>query len=419
MSKSGEQRRRAVITGMGVISPNGHDIPTFWNAIRNGTSAVGPLTRFNPGGGPCRLAAEVRDFNPTTYMDSKTAKRLELSLQFGIAAASLAVSDAQVDFKEIDPDRTGVVEATSLSNTDALYKGRRAYDERGHRAITPSMVMSAYVGGGSAEIASLLGCKGHAISCSSSSASGNDVMGYALSMIRNEDVDVMVAGGAETPLFDTGYAGFAHSRSMSRWQGEPHEAMKPFDVNGDGFVMGEGGAYVVMEELSHALSRNAKIYAEVLGHGRSCEAYHPMAPHPDGVGLVRAMQKALLASGEDISKIDYINVHGSANAPNDIAETRAIKKVFGQNAKRIAVSATKPITGHSLAASGAIETIICILALQNQAIPPTLNLHEPRPECDLDYVPNHARPYPLRAAFNLNSGFGGKTSCLLLARYSP
>jgi 3-oxoacyl-[acyl-carrier-protein] synthase II len=206
---------------------------------------------------------------------------------------------------------------------------------------------------------------------------------------------------------------------MSRWQGEPSEAMKPFDVEGDGFVMGECGAYVVMEELSHALSRNAKIYAEVLGHGRSCEAYHPMAPHPDGVGLVRAMQKALLASGEDISKIDYVNVHGSANAPNDIAETRAIKKIFGQNAKRIAISATKPITGHSLAGSGALETIICVLALQNQVIPPTLNLREPRLECDLDYVPNHARPYPLRAAFNLNSGFGGKTSCLLLARYLP
>jgi len=402
---------------MGIIAPNGKDLNTFWNAVRDGRSAAGPLTRFDPGVSPCRIAAEIHEFDPTLYIDAKTAKRLERSLQFGVAAAKLAAADAGIDFNQIDPDRTGVVEATSLSNVDAAYKGRRAFDERGVRAINPSLMISGYVGSGSAEIANQIGCQGHAITCSSSSASGNDVMGYALSMIRHEDVDIMVAGGAETPIIDTVFSGFAQARAMTRWTGDPKEAMKPFDQRGDGFVMGEGGAYVVLEELSHALSRGARIYAEVLAQGRSCEAYHPMAPHPDGKGVVRAMEKALRIAAIQPSSIDYINVHGTANAPNDIAETRAIKRVFGTNARRVAVGSTKPITGHPLAAAGAIETVICALALQHQVIPPTLNLQQPHPDCDLDYVPHVARPYPIRAAMNLNSGFGGKVSCLILSHY--
>ncbi len=410
--------RRAVITGMGVIAPNGLTLKSFWKSVSSGRSAAGLLTRFAPDGGPCRLAAEIRNFDPLDYIDPKVAKRMDRSIQYAVAAAKLAVADSGINLKAIDPDRMGVVEATSLSNAETLYRGRVAYDIRGHRGITPTMVMSAYVGSGSAEVAYELGCKGHSISMSSSSASGNDVMGYALGMIQNEEIDVMVAGGAEAPLFDTGFAGFAHVRAMTRWKGEPSQAMKPFDKRGDGFVMGESAAFVVIEELSHALSRKAHIYAEILGHGRSCEAYHPMAPHPDGVGLVRAMEKAFRMAGCDPSIVDYVNVHGTANAPSDIAETRAIKKFFGSRAKKIAVSATKPITGHSLAASGALETVICALALQHQLIPPTLNLREPHEECDLDYVPDVARPYPVRSALNLSSGFGGKSSCLLLARYS-
>ncbi len=411
-----DDRRRVVITGIGIISPNGQDIDTFWSAMQQGRSAAGKLTRFSNPGGPCQVAAEIEDFDPARYMEAKIAHRLDRCAQFSVAAARLAVADAGIDFQAIDPDRTGVVEATSLSNVEAAYKGRSAYDTRGHRSITPSMMVSGYVGSGSAEIANQIGCKGHAITCSSSSASGNDVMGYALSMLRHEDVDVMVAGGAETPLIDTAFAGFASARAMTRWKGEPREAMKPFDKNSDGFVMGEGGAYVVLEELGHALSRGARIYAEVLGHGRSCEAFHPMAPQPDGAGVVRAMQKAMRAAGVQPSAIDYINVHGSANAANDIAETRAIKTAFGPHARQVAVSATKPITGHPLAAAGALETVICALAIQRQLIPPTLNLRDPLSDCDLDYVPNKARPYPVRAALNLNSGFGGKTSCLVLAR---
>jgi len=416
-SRSGEPERRVVITGMGVIAPSGRTLDTFWDNVRHGRSAVDYVTRFSSNESPCRLAAEIRNFNAADYMDAKTAKRFERCLQYGVAAARCAATDASLDFDKIDPDRTGIVEATSLSNVEAAYKGMKSFQERGYRSITPSLMISGYVGSGSAEIANQLGCKGHAITCSSSSASGNDVMGYALSMIRHEDVDVMIAGGTEAPLVEPCFFGFAQSRAMTRWSGPPAEAMKPFDIAGDGFVMGEGGAYVVLEELGHALSRAARIYGEILGHGRSCEAFHPMAPHPDGWGVARAMEKALRAARVDPSEIDYINPHGTANAPNDIAETRAIKRIFGAQAKRVAVSSTKPITGHPLAAAGALETVICALAIQRQEIPPTLNLRNPQPECDLDYVPDRSRPYPVRAALSLNSGFGGKTSCLLLGRY--
>jgi 3-oxoacyl-[acyl-carrier-protein] synthase II len=407
-----ETSRRVVITGMGVIAPNGRDLDTFWDNVRAGRSAAAPLTRFDANESPSRLAAEVQNWDPLPYMEAKTAKRSERSLQYGIAAR-----DAKLNFAKIDPDRAGIVEATSLSNLDAAYRAREALDARGLRAVSPSMMLSGYLGSGSAEIANQLGFKGHAITCSSSSASGNDVIGYAMHMIQHEEVDLMLAGGAEAPLVDTVYFGFAQSRAMTRWSGPPAEAMKPFDQRGDGFVMGEAGAYLVLEELSHALGRGAKIYAEVIGQSRSCEAYHPMAPHPDGRGVVRAMEKAFRMARIAPEEVDYINPHGSANAVNDIAETRAIKTIFGSHARRLAVTSTKPITGHPLAAAGALEAVICALAIKNSEIPPTLNLEEPLQECDLDYVPRKSRPYPIRVALSLNSGFGGKASCMILRRF--
>ncbi len=419
MSSLTQQGRRVVITGMGVIAPNGKDLRSFWNTLRMGISAADIVTRFETTGLPCHVAAEIKNFRAEDYMDSKAAKRLERSQQYGLAAARLAAADSRLDLTKVDADRCGIVEATSLSNVEAAYRGKDAYARRGYRAIGPWAMINGYVGSGSAEIANSLGLKGHAITCSSSSASGNDVMGYALSMIQHEDVDVMIAGGAEAPLIDTVWVGFAQARAMTRWNGPPHQAMKPFDKHADGFIMGEGGAYVVLEELTHALSRNARIYAEVLGHGRSCEAYSPMAPHPEGIGVQRAIEKCLRKAGIESTEIDYINVHGSANSANDVAESRAIKHFFGDHAYRLAVNSTKPVTGHPLAAAGAFETVICSLALANEEIPMTLNLREPAEDCDLDYVRDRSRPYPLRTALSLNSGFGGKTSSLLLRRYPP
>lgn len=410
-------RRRVVITGMGVIAPNGRDLETFWESVRSGQSAAGPLTRFDPSDSPSILAAEVRDWNPAAYMDAKIARRTERSLQYALASALMAVRDAKLDLGKVDPDRVGLVEGTSLSNLEIAYRAKATLDERGIRAFGPTTMLLGYVGSRSAEIAQIIGLRGHSLTCSSSSSSGNDALGYALHMIRHEEVDVMLAGAAEAPLVDTVYFGFAKSHAMSRWSGHPSEAMKPFDENGDGFVMGEGAAFLVLEELSHALGRGARIYAEVLGQGRSCEAYHPFAPQADGWGVARAIEKALREAKIDPAEIDYINPHGTANELNDIAEIRGIKTALGPSAWRVAISSTKPVTGHPLAAAGAVEAVICALVVSRAEIPASLNLTNPRPECDLDIVRPSSRPYPVRTALSLNSGLGGKNSCIIISRY--
>ena len=412
-----EHDRRVVITGMGVIAANGFTLDAFWESICKGRSAATLLTRFDTTNIPSKVAAEIRGFEPNRYMDTKSARRLDLSLQYGVAAARLATQDARIDLPKIDPDRIGVVEATSLSNNEAAFHSKTAFLSRGYRAVPISAMLNGAIGGGSGEIANEIGAKGHAITLSSSSASGNDAMGYAASMIRNEDVDVMVAGGSEAPLIESVWGGFCLNRVMTRFAGNPPEAMRPFDKGRDGFILGEGAGFVVLEELSHALSRGARIYCELVGHGRSCEAYHPLAPHPEGVGYIRAMEKALRQAGIGRNEIDYINAHGTATPANDLVETRAIKTFFGEQAHRVAVSSTKPVTGHLMAGAGALETIVCALALARHEIPMTLNLHDPAPECDLDYVSTRSRPYPIRYALNLNSGFGGKNSCLVLQRF--
>src|SRR5438876_6080607 len=259
-----------------------------------------------------------------------------------------------------------------------------------------------------------LGSKGHAVTYFSGSCSGNDAIGYGLQMIQNEEVDVMVAGGAEAPLLDGFWSGFCVTGVMTSRNETPAESMRPFDKSRDGFLLGEGAAFVVLEELSYALARGARIYAEVAGHGRSCEAYHSVSPHPDGVGLYRAMEKALRRARLHVSEVDYINAHGTATEANDLVETRAIKRLFGEHARRLAVSSTKPVSGHLLAAAGPLETVVCVLTLTHKEIPLTLNFKEPAEGCDLDYVPGESRAYPVRVAMNINSGFGGKNSCLIL-----
>ncbi len=402
---------------MGVIAANGQTLDKFWSTIRNGESGACYLSRFDISKIPCKVAAEVRDFNPADYMEAKSARRLDPSSQYGVAAARLAADDAKIDYSRMDPDRTGVVEATSLSNNESAYLAKASFLAKGYRAVPISAMINGAAGGGSGEIANELGCKGHAITISSTSASGNDAMGYAFSMVRNEDVDVMVAGGTEAPLIESVWGGFCLNKVLTRHTEDPHTAMRPFDKTRDGFVLGEGAGFVILEELTHALSRGAKIYAEVLGHGRSCEAYHPIAPHPEGIGYYRAMQKALHQAQIHPEQVDYINAHGTATEANDLVETRAIKKFFGSHARKLAISSTKPITGHLMAGAGALETVVCALALSHQEIPMTKNLTEAGDECDLDYVAGKSRPYPLNVAINLNSGFGGKNSCLVLRAY--
>ncbi|EEF59464.1 Beta-ketoacyl synthase [Pedosphaera parvula Ellin514] len=411
--------RRVVITGMGFMTPSGHSVETFWNNIRRGISAAGFVSRFDTNKMPNKLAAEVKDFDPTLYMDSKTARRCDVVTQYSIAAAYMAVQDSGVDFTSIDPDRTGVVEGTTVSGMESMFEGQQTYLKKGYRGLSPFTVINAYCGEGSSRIALELGIKGHAITYCSGCASGNDAVGYGLKMIQDDEVDVMVAGATDDTMAEPMYGGFCLLDVMTRHSDNPQRAMRSFDRSRDGFVLGEGAVFLVLEELSHALVRGAKIYAEVIGHGRSCEAYHSTNTHPEGIGFRRAMEKALRKARIHPSEVSYINAHGTATQSNDPIETKAIKHVFHEHSRRLAISSTKAITGHLMGAAGAIETAVCALALKHQELPPTINLNDPADGCDLDYVANHSRPYPVKVAVNLNAGFGGKNACLVLKAYSP
>lgn len=410
--------RRVVVTGLGVIAANGSNIPQFWRSIVEGESAAKIVTRFDTTRSPTRIAAEISDFDPGNYMNPKLARRLDTSHQYSVAAARNAMEDAGIQMSAMDPDRCGVVEGTTVSSHETAVRTEAGYIRRGHRGVDPFGLANGYSGAGCGEVAFQLGIKGHAITCSSGSASGNDAIGYALQMIRGEDVDVMVAGGSEATLMGNIWGGLSQAKVMTRRNDTPKSSMRPFDRYRDGLLLGEGAGYVVLEELTHAIARGAKIYAELLSHGRSCEAYHPVAPHPDGIGYRRAMEKAIRTAGISPAQVDYINAHGTATEANDLVETRAIKAAFGAHARRLAVSSTKPITGHLMGAAGAVESIVCALALHHQTIPLTLNFDKGADECDLDYVRGASRPYPIRYALNLSSGFGGKNSCLVFGHFT-
>jgi 3-oxoacyl-[acyl-carrier-protein] synthase II len=411
-------QRRVVLTGMGVISPSGHDLVQFWDNVRGGLSAAAPITRFDASKLPVKIAAEVKDFDVGKYVKSKKMGRLDKCVQYGIAAATLAVRDSGIDLGKMDTDRTGVVEGTTISGAESIIKARDSFTSSNHnfRSLHPYNVVAGYCGEGSSTIGLHLGIHGNAVTYCSGCASGNDAIGYAAQMIRCDDVDVVVAGGAEE-MMEMLHVGFCRVRAMTEQGGDPARAMRPFDHGRDGFLLGEGAAFVVLEELSHALGRGARIYAEVAGHGRSCEAYHATDPHPEGLGYKRSLEKALRQARVNLDEVDYLNAHGSATPLNDPIETSAIKHVFRDHARQMAISATKPVTGHLMGASGAIETVITALAISRQEIPPTINLEEPDEGCDLDYVRGGARAYPVRVAMNLNAGFGGRYAALVLKRF--
>ncbi len=415
--KHGLPARRVVITGMGIVAPNGCELPVFWDSIVKGESAAKPITRFETRDLPTKIGCEVTNFEPKNYMDFKKARRFDLSVQFGVAAAVMAAKDSGLNPSSFDPDRMAVIEGTSVSSMECAFNGQTAYLTKGYTKMSPFLLLNAYCGAGSGEIALELGVKGHAITMSTGSASGNDTIGLGMRMVREGEVDVAIAGGAEAPILAPIYAGFCHARVMTTRNSEPKSSMRPLDKGRDGFLLGEGSGYVVLEELSHALARGAKIYAEVAGHGRSCEAYHSVNPHPDGIGMIRAMEKALHMSQMHAAEINYINIHGTATLANDVAEMKAIRTLFNGHSAKVAVSSTKPVTGHLLAAAGAMETIICALSLKNAVIPHTINLTDIEAGCEGNLVVGSSRSYPIETVMNLNSGFGGKNSCLILKKF--
>ncbi len=415
--KTNSTERRVVITGMGVISPSGKDPKTLWANVRDGISAAAPVSRFDVSRLPVKIGAEVKDFDVSKYIKTLKAGRFDLTIQYSVAAASLAVEDAGIDLSGLNENRVGVVEGTTTSGEGSIIKMHESYlnTENNYRALHPYHAVASYCGEGSSTISLHLGIRGTAMTFCSGCASGSDAIGQGTRMIRNDDVDVVVAGGAEG-TFELVHAAFCRLRAMTEHNGSPAGAMRPFDRTRDGFLLGEGAAFFVLEELSHALGRGARIYAEIAGHGQSCEAYHSTDPHPDGEGYVRSMEKALHEARVHPSEVDYINAHGSATPLNDPVETKAVKRVFQHHSKRLAISGTKPVFGHLMGASGAIEAMVCALAIWNEAIPPTINLTEPDPGCDLDYVPGTAREYPVKVAMNLNAGFGGRYACMLLKK---
>jgi 3-oxoacyl-[acyl-carrier-protein] synthase II len=403
---------------MGVISPSGKDLKTFWSNVRGGVSAAAPVSRFDTSKLPVKIAAEVKDFNVADFIQSRKPGRFDMTIQYGVAAATLAVRDAGIDVTALDEDRVGVVEGTTMSGEESIVKLLESYRDsnNNYRAMHPYNAVASYCGEGSSTISLHLGIRGNAMTFCSGCASGSDAIGHAARLIALDDIDVAVAGGSEG-TFELVQAGFCRLRAMTEHNGDPRAAMRPFDRTRDGFLLGEGSAFLVLEELSHALGRGAHIYAEIVGHGRSCEAYHATDPHPEGVGYVRAFEKSLRDAHVHPSEVDYINAHGSATPLNDPIETKAIKQVLGDHAQRVAISATKPITGHLMGASGAIEAMICALTLHHEEIAPTINLNEPDPACDLDYVPAEARAYPVKVAVNLNAGFGGRYACLVFKKF--
>ncbi|HPP75235.1 MAG TPA: beta-ketoacyl-ACP synthase II [Armatimonadota bacterium] len=409
--------RRAVITGIGAVTPIGIGKEALWQGVLAGRSPISRPTLFDCSPFRSHVAAEVTGFDASDYLDAKRSKRLDRFAQFSVVAARLAVDDSGLDMEKVDRSRTGVTMGSALGGIAFAEEQYGVYRESGVRSVDPSVAVSVFCGSASCNIAIEYGLTGPVTANSNSCASGTIALGEALSFIRRGDADVVIAGGAEAPLAQLCFGAFAIIRAMSCCNDEPEKACRPFDKLRDGFVMGEGAAVLVVEDLEHAVRRGARIYAEILGYGLTNDAYHMTAPHPEGQYAARAMSIALDDAGVSPTEIDYINAHGSSTPLNDKTETMAIRSVFGEYADRVPISGTKPLHGHSLGAVGTIEAAISILAMENNFIPPTINLEHPDPECDLDYVPLVGREKRINRILSNSFGFGGINACVVLGSY--
>lgn len=410
-------KRRVVVTGMGVVSPLGNDLETFWNNLASGVSGVGPVTRFDASELSTRIAAEVKDFEPTEYMDRKDARRMGRFTQFAVAASRLAVEHAKLDIQAYGPERVGVWIGSGIGGLEILEENSITLLKRGPGRISPFFVPMMIPDMASGQVSILMGAKGPNSCTVTACASAANSIGDAFRVIQKGQADVMIAGGTEAAVTLLGMAGFCSARAMTTRNDEPTRASRPFDANRDGFVLGEGAGVLILEELESALRRGATIYGELVGYGLTGDAYHMTAPAPEGEGAARAMAMALADAEMAPEEIDYINAHGTSTLYNDVNETIAIRRVFGDHAEKLAISSTKSMTGHLLGAAGGVEAIACLLAMQHSLIPPTINLEEPGEGCDLDYVPNTARSAELNACMSNSFGFGGHNAVLIFRRY--
>jgi 3-oxoacyl-[acyl-carrier-protein] synthase II len=407
--------RRVVVTGLGLVTPLGTGVEKTWKAICAGESGIRRITRFDPAGYDAQIAGEVTDFDPARFIEKKEIKKMDTFIHYAVGAAQLAVEDAGLKVAPEEATRVGVYIGSGIGGLGSIEHYHDVLKEKGPGRVSPFFIPMTIINLASGQVAIRIGAKGPNSCAVTACATGNHCIGDAYRLIQRGDADVMVAGGAEAAVTPLGVAGFAAAKALSFRNDEPTRASRPFDKDRDGFVLGEGAGVVVIEELEHARRRGARIYSEVIGYGMNSDAYHITAPPEEGEGAVRCMEMALKDAGIGKEQIGYINAHGTSTMA-DAIETHAIKTVFGERAYGIPVSSTKSMTGHLLGAAGGIEAVFSILALFHGVLPPTINLENPDPACDLDYVPNKARPVAIKAALSNSFGFGGVNACLIFRR---
>ncbi len=405
--------RQVVVTGLGMVSPLGNDPRSAWEAALNGKSGIGRITRFDPSNSPVQIAGEVRNFNAEDCIPKKEIKKMDHFIQYGLAASLQALQDSGIEITEDFAEEVGVSIGTAIGGLPAIERNHQLLMERGPERVSPFFIPMSISNLAAGQVAIYTGAKGPNLAPVTACASGTHAIGEAYRMIQRGEAEVMIAGGTEAAITPLSVAGFDAMRALSRFNGNPEGASRPFDLERDGFILGEGAGILILEEKERACRRGAKIYAELIGYGATCDAFHLSSPNPSGEGAARAMKAALKegASRNGI-KIKYINAHGTSTPSGDTIETRAIREVFGSDCDGLMVSATKSMTGHLLGASGGVEAIFTVLTIKEGQVPPTINYRNPDPECDLDYVPNTARTAKVETALSNSFGFGGTNACL-------
>ncbi len=410
-------RRRVVITGLGIISPVGVGTKETWDAIIHGRSGIGPITRFDTTDFATKIAGEVKGFKAEEYMAKKEARRMDLFIQYAVAAAQMALDDANYKIAPEEANRVGVYTGCGLGGLWTLEKYHSVLLKNGPKKVSPFFIPMMIANMAPGQISIYFGAKGPNLSVATACAAGTHAIGEAFKMIQRGQADVMLSGGVEATITPLALAGFNAMKAISTRNDEPEKASRPFEKNRDGFVLAEGCGILILEELEHALERGVRIYAEIIGYGASGDAFHIAAPAPEGRGAASCMKKALKDAGIEPEDVQYINAHGTSTDLNDKYETQAIKTVFGEHSKKLAVSSTKSMTGHLLGAAGGVEGALTALSVYNDIAPPTINYEEPDPECDLDYVPNVARKMEIKVALSNSFGFGGTNGTLILKKF--
>jgi 3-oxoacyl-[acyl-carrier-protein] synthase II len=410
-------KRRVVVTGLGLITPLGIGVSRSWPAMLEGRSGIRRITHFDATAFPTQIAGEVDGFNPEDYIEAKEIKKMDRFIHFGIAASTMAMEDSGLRIDEGNADRVGVYVGAGMGGLPAIEHYHKVLLEKGPRRITPFFIPMLIINLAAGQISIKFGAKGPNSAPATACATGSHAIGDAFKVIQRGDADAMIAGGTESVITTMGIGGFNAMKALSTRNDEPQKASRPFDRDRDGFVMGEGAGIVILEELGRALARKARIYAEIVGYGLTGDAYHITSPAPGGEGAARCMAMAIRDAGVDPSRVDYINAHGTSTKYGDELESAAIKTVFGDHAYKLAVSSTKSMTGHLLGAAGGVEAVVCSLAIHHGIVPPTINLDNPDPECDLDYVPHSARKIDVGYSMSNSFGFGGTNACLLFKKF--